>query len=101
MRNIGLYVSEALARAYKLHVCFFMSVHLGGLPPPLNTKTLATLLLLVFAHQKSSQMKMAASVPPPPPPPHSLHEIAATVYSPPSGVLSYWSGAVYVQGRLK
>ena len=44
---MGLYVSEALARAYKLHVhvFFFLSVHLGGLPPPPpNTKKLATLL---------------------------------------------------------
>ena len=37
-----MYVSEALARAYKLQ--FFLSVHLGVLPPPPHTKKLATLL---------------------------------------------------------
>ena len=70
------YVSEALARAYKLHVYdffFYMSVHLGACPPPPHTKKLATLLCQLFAHQKSGQMKMADSSPP-----HSLHEIAAT-----------------------
>ena len=30
--DLKIYVFEALARAYKLH--FFLSVQLGGLPPP-------------------------------------------------------------------
>ena len=30
--DLKIYVFEALARAYKLQ--FFLSVHLGGLPPP-------------------------------------------------------------------
>ena len=61
--------SEALARAYKLHVYdfFFLCRYIWGLAPPPHTKKAG------YAHQKSGQMKMADSVPP-----HSLHEIAAT-----------------------
>ena len=45
----NIYVSEALARAYNLHVHFFSVGTFGGLaPPPPNTKKLATLLLPNF-----------------------------------------------------
>ena len=51
---------------YMYMIFFFMSEHLGALPPPPpHTKMLATLLLPAFAHQKSGQIKMADSVPPP------------------------------------
>ena len=51
--GVSIYVSEALARAYKLHVHDFFPRYIWGLaPPPPHTKKLATLLLPAFAHQK-------------------------------------------------
>ena len=54
------YVSEALARAYKLRVYdffffffFFLCRYIWGLAPPPHTKKLATLLLPAFANKKT------------------------------------------------
>ena len=71
-------VSEALARAYKLHVYefFFMSVHLGACsPPPIQKELGSEFCRYISTKPEEWPNEDGRSVPPPP---HSLHEIAAT-----------------------